>query len=93
MAGEAAGCGDPGSPCARPQAPVLSRHQRFEVALRWHGPTQRGLRSPAVGMPPDGLCMHDGGVVCWRGATPTAASHWLATAKQGQGVGGGGLLC
>jgi hypothetical protein len=57
MAGEAAGCGDLGSSCARPQAPVLSRHQRLEafgglghsVAVSW-------WPSPAVSMPPDSLC-------------------------------------
>jgi hypothetical protein len=99
MAGEAAGCRGPGAPCAWPQAPVLSRHQRpgarsSKSSVAWA--TAWAPPSPApVSMPPNSLWpVHGGGMagLLERGHTPAAASHWaLATAeRQGQGVGGGG---
>ena len=71
--------------CARPQAPALSRHQRLEVfgGLGHSAAVPSGEYAPWQPV-------HDGGMICRRGATPAAAPHRLATAEQGQGVGGGG---
>jgi hypothetical protein len=65
--------------------PVLSRHQRLEV----FGGMGHSVAVPSGEYSPR-QPVHDGGMVCSRGATPAAAPHWLATADQGQGVWGGG---
>jgi hypothetical protein len=68
MAGEAAGRGGPGAPCARPQAPVLLRRQRLEV----FGGMGHSVAVPSGEYSPR-QPVHDGGMV-----------YRLATAEQGQ---------